>query len=191
MLLWITVMQFSEFPAKELKTCTEKIKTKLYHHQGTLQSLGLLLKMEMWKSFLRNEVKGSEYLHIALKPPKHLVFDVYMHLLAILFPFMLWFGIHCQFLHNTIDNKIQVDPNYPTLQNNWNKNYRIANNSAKLEHLSKWLKVSLILIHSWKEVANWHKSKVVYGVTSWLQFRLGKIWKLKNSRNYKIILWHH
>ena len=133
-------MIFQSLAAKDLKTWSEKIKNKSYHHRCKFRPI--LEDGNVNKVSFEMILKSNEPLCLVLKPLKHkqkrvpcAVFDVS----SICLQYYLNFCFDSEAIPNpcttrfiTKSYEIPVDPNYPTLQNNRNKIYRIAKKFEKL-----------------------------------------------------------
>ena len=132
-------MNLQSFAAKDLKTCSEKIENKSYHHRRI--SRPILEDGNVNKVSVEMISKRSESLCLVLKPLKHeqkrvpyAVFDVS----SISLQYYLDFCFDSGALANSFTTrlitksyKILIDPNYPTLQNNRNKIYRVVKKFRK------------------------------------------------------------
>ena len=133
------MIEFLEFRSQELKTCKKKIKNKSYHHRPIFRPIledGNVNKVSFEMIF-----KRSESLCLVLKPLKHEQ-NVYLILFSMYQPFACSivsifvlirepFANSCTTRLITKSYEIPVDPDYPTLQNNRNKIYRIAERFRK------------------------------------------------------------
>ena len=139
MLSWINRIGFSEFRGQNLKTCPEKIENKSYHHQRILGPI--LEDGNVYKVSFEMIFKRSESLCLVLKPLEneqkrvpHSVFDVSSIYLQYHLNFLFDSGAIANSCTTRLLSKcyeIPIDPNYPTLQNNGNKIYRIAKKIRK------------------------------------------------------------
>ena len=133
-------MNFQSLAAKDLKICSEKIKNESYQHWCKFRPIredGNVNKVSFEMISKRNEP-----LCLVLKPLKHnqkrvpyAVFDVSSICLQYHLNFCFDSGAipnSCTTRFITKSYEIPVNPNYPTLQNNRNKIYRIAKKSEKL-----------------------------------------------------------
>ena len=129
-------MDFQSFAAKDLKTCPEKIVDKSYHHRRKLRPIledGNVNKVSFEIIF-----KRSESLCLVLKTLK-MNKNLYLILLSsICLQYYLNFCFDLGTSANSCTTQllsksyeIPVVPNYPTLQNNRNKIYRIAKKLRK------------------------------------------------------------
>ena len=133
-------MNLQSFAAKDLKTFSEKIENKSYHHRRIFRPIledGNVNKVSFEMIF-----KRSESLCLVLKPLKHkqkrvpyAVFDVSSICLQY-YPNVCFDSgaLANSFTTRLItkSNEIPIDPNYPILQNNRNKIYRLVKKSEKL-----------------------------------------------------------
>ena len=132
-------MNLQSFAAKDLKTCSEKIENKSYHHRRIFRPI--LEDGNVNKVSVEMISKRSESLCLVLKPLKHeqkrvpyAVFDVS----SISLQYYLDFCFDSGALENSFTTRlitksyeIPIDPNYPTLQNNRNKIYRVVKKFRK------------------------------------------------------------
>ena len=133
------MIEFSKFRSQDLKTCSEKIKNKSYHHRRIFRPI--LEDGNVNKISFEIILKRSESLRLVLKPLKHkqkrvpyAVFDVSSICLQHYLNFCFDLGDvanSCTTRFVTIFYEIPVDQNYPTLQKNRNKIYRIAKKFRK------------------------------------------------------------
>ena len=132
-------MNLQSFAAKDLKTCSEKIENKSYDHRRIFRPI--LEDGNVNKVSVEMISKRSESLCLVLKPLKHeqkrvpyAVFDVS----SISLQYYLDFSFDSGALANSFTTRlitksyeIPIDPNYPTLQNNRNKIYRVVKKFRK------------------------------------------------------------
>ena len=132
-------MNLQSFAAKDLKTFSEKIENKSYHHRRIFRPI--LEDGNVNKVSVEMISERSESLCLVLKPPKHeqkcvpyAVLDVSSISLQYYVDFCFDSGaLASPFTTRLItkSNEIPIDPNYPTLQNNRNKIYRVVKKFRK------------------------------------------------------------
>ena len=132
-------MNLQSFAAKDLKTCSEKIENKSYHHRRIFRPI--LEDGNVNKVSVEMISKRSESLCLVLKPLKHeqkrvpyAVFDVSSISLQYFLDFCFDSGALANSFTTRLITKsyeIPIDPNYPTLQNNRNKIYRVVKKFRK------------------------------------------------------------
>ena len=132
-------MNLQSFAAKDLKTCSEKIENKSYHHRRIFRPI--LEDGNVNKVSVEMISKRSESLCLVLKPLKHeqkrvpyAVFDVSSISLQHYLDFCFDSGALANSFTTRLITKsyeIPIDPNYPTLQNNRSKIYRVVKKFRK------------------------------------------------------------
>ena len=132
-------MNLQSFAAKDLKTFSEKIENKSYHHRRIFRPI--LEDGNVNKVSVEMISERSESLCLVLKPLKHeqkrvpyAVFDVSSISLQYYVDFCFDSGALANSFTTrliTKSNEIPIDPNYPTLQNNRNKIYRVVKKFRK------------------------------------------------------------
>ena len=132
-------MNLQSFAAKDLKIFSEKIENKSYHHRPIFRPI--LEDGNVNKVSVEMISERSESLCLVLKPLKHeqkrvpyAVFDVSSISLQYYVDFCFDSGALANSFTTrliTKSNEIPIDPNYPTLQNNRNKIYRVVKKFRK------------------------------------------------------------